>query len=1165
MTATDYIPIDTTLRGGPRLEPRSRGGFVLGRKARGEPLDRRAGLSTPELEATRARLPGETADMWFANPRLSAAGRAVTRTGDSAVDQLAARFAERRNGALSARGMLAEPEAMSAAYPRGMAETTVRTRPAAGRRYGHSRVPATAESGAETTLYDVPGRAGYGRGDFAHEFLHTLSRREPFAVSRGYEFDPAVVPKARAAGSLDPETLGRFAYSTRVDENSARLLGAMNEVETTTMKGLDASGRIRVGREPGGVPAARSAGRPSDYPVATGYDRAYQQDSKGGDINDGRHGNFRNFLATDDVPETIFGIPVVQDESGYTEKDVAFFRENPKAAGFYEMGDEDWDGGAEPPGNGGGSPAAAGSGGSAHAADKAGPSEDIESDEEFLVQAQMARARQTEGRGPDETGGLYLDLLATRNGAPAPRVTGHYGVTEIDGKLLDLDQDYTQDQMDAALLELARKAVLKQAPKLVGWGEASLASKFVGADGAYNAGDIHSKMPINEATYARLLSQARADLARAQSRQTAADDLWLKYPDAQLREFLAMEERLAEQEKYDAHARLLQLSDESITNANSVASVNNKGLLTPRRTKTQQIADEIIDPGVNHGIAYSEILDSVKSAAPEATSRFRILSGYTSPGGRPVYVPVGQRATRERLDAAVRNGIIVQTVPGSAVRRPDRGRGVHQDDKGGATSDELSAEVKNVLGTMKDPTDTEVAELRARYNIAKRKGLSIEGIKKEAWALRERRDRALAEEMARATGDPTASPEDFYVPTSREDIRLAFEDKGKLAAKYNLARVYADTVASSVLRDTMYPTNKNLDYLARQYNMVSQDVVAPKSDQPTADETADIQRLQKIADRIPSFWSTLKSGVVQAVKSATDPVYGTPLSVATTRAAVEDALHVPGSVVDAAPNWTMSALRRAYEAYSALGSIPVDVKADSDSARYIQQEIDRIRKTAEGRAYAPYVVYPDKDGWLPSGDPDMSYKFVKGRLSPVIRDNRVARMLGSREAMTDALLHPERYRREFTRLWGEEDHADPEEIRLRYGNTGEPDWDRIQTHIRTLPVRKHVRTGRKELRLTAADRRIANAKREAKDYETGNPEDTRKLRRAMDTFRKNVGKGRHAKSLQWFLSPDPIAYKAGENEAANAVHRVSAPYTGSTRGRGRKPLPKSPTDKKGGR
>lgn len=64
-------------------------------------------------------------------------------------------------------------------------------------------------------------------------------------------------------------------------------------------------------------------------------------DDKGGEDINGRHGNFTNFLATDDVPESIFGIPVVQDEGGYTEKDLAFFKENPKAAGFYEMGDEE--------------------------------------------------------------------------------------------------------------------------------------------------------------------------------------------------------------------------------------------------------------------------------------------------------------------------------------------------------------------------------------------------------------------------------------------------------------------------------------------------------------------------------------------------------------------------------------------------------------------------------------------------------------------------------------------------------------------------------------------------------------------------------------------------------------------------------------------------------
>lgn len=49
----------------------------------------------------------------------------------------------------------------------------------------------------------------------------------------------------------------------------------------------------------------------------------------------------RNFLATDRVPESIFGIPVVQDESQYTEKDLEFFRRNPKAAGFYDLGDDE--------------------------------------------------------------------------------------------------------------------------------------------------------------------------------------------------------------------------------------------------------------------------------------------------------------------------------------------------------------------------------------------------------------------------------------------------------------------------------------------------------------------------------------------------------------------------------------------------------------------------------------------------------------------------------------------------------------------------------------------------------------------------------------------------------------------------------------------------------
>lgn len=62
-----------------------------------------------------------------------------------------------------------------------------------------------------------------------------------------------------------------------------------------------------------------------------------QQDRKGGEA-------FSNFLASDDVPGTLFGIPVVSQ--GYTDEDLEFFKRNPKAAGFYDLGDG---GGEEPP------------------------------------------------------------------------------------------------------------------------------------------------------------------------------------------------------------------------------------------------------------------------------------------------------------------------------------------------------------------------------------------------------------------------------------------------------------------------------------------------------------------------------------------------------------------------------------------------------------------------------------------------------------------------------------------------------------------------------------------------------------------------------------------------------------------------------------------------
>lgn len=54
-----------------------------------------------------------------------------------------------------------------------------------------------------------------------------------------------------------------------------------------------------------------------------------------------RLGKMRNFLATDEVPKTLFGIPIVSNPDEYTDADLAFFRKNPEAGGYYDLGSED--------------------------------------------------------------------------------------------------------------------------------------------------------------------------------------------------------------------------------------------------------------------------------------------------------------------------------------------------------------------------------------------------------------------------------------------------------------------------------------------------------------------------------------------------------------------------------------------------------------------------------------------------------------------------------------------------------------------------------------------------------------------------------------------------------------------------------------------------------
>lgn len=61
--------------------------------------------------------------------------------------------------------------------------------------------------------------------------------------------------------------------------------------------------------------------------------------AKAGDAD--RFARSRSFLATDEVPESIFGIPVVAGEEDYTPEDIAFFRKHPEAGGYYDLGDEE--------------------------------------------------------------------------------------------------------------------------------------------------------------------------------------------------------------------------------------------------------------------------------------------------------------------------------------------------------------------------------------------------------------------------------------------------------------------------------------------------------------------------------------------------------------------------------------------------------------------------------------------------------------------------------------------------------------------------------------------------------------------------------------------------------------------------------------------------------
>ena len=101
----------------------------------------------------------------------------------------------------------------------------------------------------------------------------------------------------------------------------------------TVMSGSTLDDWMHIDDTPG---AREEFGNPEswDWIVKNGdTDTSAMAAQKGGDLTE-----MSNFLATDDVPETLFGFPVVTKD--YTPEDLAFFKAHPEAGGYYDMSDE---------------------------------------------------------------------------------------------------------------------------------------------------------------------------------------------------------------------------------------------------------------------------------------------------------------------------------------------------------------------------------------------------------------------------------------------------------------------------------------------------------------------------------------------------------------------------------------------------------------------------------------------------------------------------------------------------------------------------------------------------------------------------------------------------------------------------------------------------------
>lgn len=199
-------------------------------------------------------------------------------------------------------------------------------------------ISAAKGEGASSVAGDAAFTAG---ASLVMDSIGAVARRTPAPVRLA--LGALGVAAAVTGDSRDlrdaPGTWGHFIEWTRDPANDGRpytdYVGGLSDEEAVAYR--DAHGSERVGDDPG-VGGFTRALHEAVLERASGTRRA----TGGGDADEGYGQRFegaRGLLATDDVPDSLFGIPVVHSRDGWTESDISFFRKHPEAAGFYDLGD----------------------------------------------------------------------------------------------------------------------------------------------------------------------------------------------------------------------------------------------------------------------------------------------------------------------------------------------------------------------------------------------------------------------------------------------------------------------------------------------------------------------------------------------------------------------------------------------------------------------------------------------------------------------------------------------------------------------------------------------------------------------------------------------------------------------------------------------------------